>query len=529
MKTKNYIFLSAVVALMLASCSSSDISNDSVSVLEDIQYNNEEHQNIESNNSNTLYSSDVVVSSTKVIRETLVNEGYSINSLVDTSSKTRGLDLEKYIYISNNKNSINVIGSFVCIISNGLGQKVLATLDAPKDFDIIEQSSELVLRGNLLEDNSRYTLSFPPTGFVNLNTTNTDPNSTIQSLLNQLKNSFNQFTLVNPYLAFDYLTYKINTQSEDGAILCNNIEFRLDTSKNIINFGKMFEGENLDVNCTTKNGILLGTIVSTKIIEGNISIPTKISGDLYRSMFENYERSEGDLSTNKSNVNFVNKIYNGQFGILEISSDGHWLYKLNIDMDIIKELKNNQYKKDIFQVKTIDAVEAEISITINGKDTIINGNLFDKVREEEKLAVSGKLSILYGSGSFIPQELSTKYGFIKLDSDGNWNYRLNMNLITIKKLKDNDLVKDIIQVQTTNDIQSYITIEFIFPTVTATGDYPIITYQLNKEKNIATDFSDDGSEILSLDNAEAQPQGTNFIMYVTDSLNRYQEYNGTIE
>ena len=200
MKTKNYIFLSAVVALILASCGSSDTAtlidnvenNDTLSVLEDIQYNTQ-YQNIDINSSKIASSSDLIVSSTKVIQETLANEGYSINSLVDTSSKSRGLDLEKYIYISNDKNSINVIGSFVCIISNSNGQKVLATLDAPKDFDIIEKSSELILQGNLLEDNSRYTLSFPPTGFVNLNTINTDPKSTIQSLLHQVKNSFNQF------------------------------------------------------------------------------------------------------------------------------------------------------------------------------------------------------------------------------------------------------------------------------------------------------------------------------------------------
>jgi len=566
---KKNLILSAIVALMLDSCGgsiSSDINkpsssidnNDSLSILENIQ-NSNTYQTVDKNIDNIIIPKSTYVSSIKIIQDTLSEAGYSVSSLVAKTSKNR--DLDRYIYISDAKNSINVLGDFVCVISDANGKKILATLDAPKDFDHIEKNSELVLKGNLLDDNSRYRLSFIPTGFVNLNTTNTNPNATISSLIHEIINSFNQFTIVNPKLLSNSLAYKANSRIENITILCNEVDFILDSSKGIINFDSIFQDENSDINCSTKSGILLGSIVGDKkvVIEGNISIPTKpiddnnetqkestrISGDLYRRMFENYERTEGDLATNKPDIYFINKIYIGQFGQLEISSDGHWVYKLNINMDIIKALKDNQFKEDKFNIQTTDGIKSEIVITIDGKDTIIKGELFNKVMEYNKLVAKGKIFIEYGIANFIPKnDISTRYGFFSLDSDGNWEYRLNMDLVSLKKLKSNDLVKDILEIQTTDDTTSYITIDingvsrnlivntfefdkipqhfeskdnlplkFKYPTISATGDYPFITNSLNHENVNA------GEDVLLYG-------GINFIKINIDEL--YGEENLTL-
>ncbi|SHO80405.1 Probable RTX [hydrothermal vent metagenome] len=509
---KRDIILSAIVAFIVTSCGSSSATSISTSTSENIE-------NIENNKTSPTIFKDSIIS-IKIIKDTLLNEGYNIVSLVDennSSTNSRGLDLEKYIYISDSNHTISVLGNFVCVISNVNGEKVLATLDAPKDFDIIEKNSELVLRGNLLEDNSRYILSSIPTGFVNLNTINTDKEATISSLLDELRNSFNQFTIINPHLSLDYLTYKINSKVEESSIFCDDKEFILDTSKGIINFNGIFKDENIDMNCTTQSGILLGTISRT-IIENNNSIPiiepeieTIISGDLYRNIFEDYNQTQGRVSLNKEDITFIPQSISTTYGSFELKADGNWIYRLNIDNNSIKALNDNQVKGDIITIRSIDGVEEHIIINIEGKSGIIVGDLISEVTEYNNIMSNGKVSILYdNNSSFIPQNISTQYGSFELDANGEWRYTLNMNLDIVKRLTSLSRVEDIINIQTTNNIENYITIyiggisknltvdtinfdnlpihieskdnratNFIYPKVTARGDYPIIENLLN--------------------------------------------------
>jgi len=578
--------LSVIVMIFIANCgggSTSTVDDNQSSTSDDTtnqipnEYptsNDSVDTNSESNDSTIIDDSSVDVNNTttpltssSVISKALINAGYNLEFI--TLANTRGnVDYSNYLYLTSQNSTVALLWQYVYGLQNANGQRILFTIDGPSDFDTLEKSSDLVLRANFTSNSAlRYALNFAPTGFVNLNTTKTNPNATIATLLNQLHYAFNQFTLTNPTLTKESLSYQADSKGDSTYILCNNVQVPLDPTQTMIDLSAYLDNQTL-IHCRTKNAVLIGSIRDSNIT-GQVETST-ISGDLYQSISLTSPQVEGKLYTNKESVSFISNELSGNYGMFSIKANGEWLYSIEKNSSNLTNIDFTQSIKDSFTITTTDGATAnveitlvpisvdvgeitegmlyikgeifsansgesidarnlqgnygtldlltdgswkysldnnlsqvkalvhgetlidtfninnniDIEITILGQNTIILGTVYKEVIEDVAIDAIGSIYIEYSdNASFKPQSIQAKYGNFTLDSNGQWSYKLNTLLDVIKRLNDNDKLEETFTIETTDGVSHEIHVGIIGADPLILGD----TLRLINKSDHSTD------------------------------------------
>jgi len=447
--------LTTLLALVLLNCGGSrntDDENNQTAQIDDTaflrDYPNVQAVTTDSDaNTSDELNTSTLVTTTGIIVTALKDAGYEI-TLLDLSSPFRGeLDYDTYMYLTNQSSTIAVLGDYVYALKNPIGERILFTINGPSEFDAMEASSEIVLRADFTPESAtfRYNMVFIPTGFVNINTTKTNPEFSIATLLAEIRHAFTQLTLTNPQLTKEYLNYYTDTYGENSYILCNNKEYTLDVTQQTVSLSDDFLDAEL-VHCTTSGGVLIGSIYTP-------TAATAISGDLFKTIYANVTQLEGLLSTDKEEVNFVATQLTGSYGTLELLSDGNWLYRLDITNSTIQALDTTQSLSETFEIAASDATKATITITIHGVDTIatlISGDLFKSISEITS-QIEGVLTTNDEALSFIANQISGTYGSFKLLEDGSWIYTLNIDNPNVQDLGSGESLSESFSVATSDN------------------------------------------------------------------------------
>jgi VCBS repeat-containing protein len=390
-----------------------------------------------------------------IINRVIERNGYSFDSF-NLESVFRGeVNYEKYMYFSSKSMTVAILGNYVYAIKDQYGKKILFTLDGPSDFDAIEKSSELILRANFNNTAAklRYVLPFAPIGYVNLNTTDTNPNATVATLLRELKYAFNQFTLTNPYIQGSTLGYRADSNGEDTKIRCNGVSIPLSTSEQTIDLSSYLEAQSSRIDCKTKDGVLIGSIgvgSTTETIDLNETNETYISGDLYQRITSQSPQVEGVLYSSRANLPFVANKITGQYGFFEISTTGEWIYEIDVSSALLGNIDLTQDFVESFNVETSDGASATVKIAL-GEATVDVGDILEGVDY-----IKGNIFSSDANETLQAQTFEGSYGKLQLNKDGTWRYDLNNDLSLVKSLNHGDTLTDLFNI--TSDIDVEITI-----------------------------------------------------------------------
>ncbi|MBN2824111.1 MAG: VCBS domain-containing protein, partial [Campylobacterales bacterium] len=159
--------------------------------------------------------------------------------------------------------------------------------------------------------------------------------------------------------------------------------------------------------------------------DDNETLPTIISGDLYRSIYETTPNTAGVLSVDKTDVSFVADKKIGEYGVFELFDNGHWIYVLDTYNPAVQDLNSQSVAIDSFDIVTSDNTVATIEVKIKGYDTVIEGDFKATIPEDFHQILNGTLYIHHSSATFIPVTLAGEFGTLMLDQNGSWRYKLN--------------------------------------------------------------------------------------------------------
>lgn len=215
----------------------------------------------------------------------------------------------------------------------------------------------------------------------------------------------------------------------------------------------------------------VGSNSTSETVESNIAV---FSGIDTGSVIEDVDPDGDDLleTTGKLNVidndegedGFTSETVNGEFGILNIDTDGNWNYAADNNQSIIQDLNGDARITDNLKVHSIDGSEHTIVITIIGvTDSVAganspavfsgadSGNVTEDVDPDgdNLLEVNGKLNVTdsdAGQDAFIVTTFFGTYGNLSISSAGNWAYAANNNQAAIQNLDSGDSLLDNITV-----------------------------------------------------------------------------------
>jgi len=500
---KPFIFL-ILFTLFFSGCGSNTTTTIDTYSSNLIEYSSDTNASIEANSSNEAFN-DTTPLTSSLIYQLLEEQGYTVTPLSQTAALRGSLDYQTYLYLTTQESTIALWGEYVYALQDLSNRKILFTINGASEFDTIEKSPELILRANFLDESAklRYTLSFAPVGYVNINTITTNPNATIGTLLAELHYAFNQLTLTNPQLTLNTLSYLADNQADNTYILCNGHEITLYPTQTSLDLSGYFSTQTPLINCTTANGVLIGSIYNPNADE-NITVDENetqeesiISGDLYRSIYSTTPQVEGSLLSNTPNVTFISTQSDGAYGLFTIESTGEWIYVLDTNNTTIQGLNGSQSLNEFFSVQTTDNTKVTITITIQGIDqttteenlstpeenvttpevnqttpeenvttpetnqttpevnqtivpTIISGDL-NRSMQEITPQVSGMLYTNKEDITFIASSVDGVYGQFVLGSDGNWSYLLHTTDATVRDLNLDQFLQECFEVVTSDD------------------------------------------------------------------------------
>lgn len=147
---------------------------------------------------------------------------------------------------------------------------------------------------------------------------------------------------------------------------------------------------------------------------------------------------------NEGEAAFIAKKTTGNYGNLEISTDGYWNYAANNNQNAIQSLVGNETLSENLTVSSVDGTTLTITITIIGVNdantgpggtpntpATISGTSTGSVTEDvdpnnnNLLEISGKLNISdpdTGESAFIATTFNGNYGGLTINAAGNWSY-----------------------------------------------------------------------------------------------------------
>ena len=157
---------------------------------------------------------------------------------------------------------------------------------------------------------------------------------------------------------------------------------------------------------------------------------------------------------------FIAKKINGNYGDLDIETDGNWNYAADNNQPIIQNLTANATLTDTLTVSSIDGTTSTVAITIIGvvdsedntnNSAVISGIDSSSITEDNDpdndnlLETSGKLNITDsdpGEAAFIATTLNGNYGGLTIDTSGNWSYAASNDQTVIQNLSTNASLSD---------------------------------------------------------------------------------------
>ncbi|MFB2657119.1 VCBS domain-containing protein, partial [Shewanella xiamenensis] len=222
-----------------------------------------------------------------------------------------------------------------------------------------------------------------------------------------------------------------------------------------------------------------------------------IRGTSVVRVFEDKRLSQGQLHTDgqlwvsnpdTGRAGFAAEQRQGQFGVLSISSDGHWTYIADNNNPSIQALKHGEFVTETLFVKALDGTTQKIEILIKGADdkAIIGGTdtatlVEDQSVQHGQLQAHGTLTITdpdAGQAQFAALTDvtgSAGYGHFSIDATGNWTYTANNTLTAIQQLNTGVRLTDSLTISSADGTNHTLTV-----TITGSDDAPVVAQSLVK-------------------------------------------------
>ncbi|MDI5848813.1 VCBS domain-containing protein [Shewanella xiamenensis] len=220
-----------------------------------------------------------------------------------------------------------------------------------------------------------------------------------------------------------------------------------------------------------------------------------IRGTSVVRVFEDKRLSQGQLHTDgqlwvsnpdTGRAGFAAEQRQGQFGVLSISSDGHWTYIADNNNPSIQALKHGEFVTETLFVKALDGTSQKIEILIKGADdkAIIGGTdtatlIEDQSVQHGQLQAHGTLTITdpdAGQAQFTALTDiagSAGYGHFSIDATGNWTYTANNTLTAIQQLNTGEHLTDSLTISSADGTNHTLTV-----TITGSNDAPVVAQSL---------------------------------------------------
>ncbi|MDI5876512.1 VCBS domain-containing protein [Shewanella xiamenensis] len=220
-----------------------------------------------------------------------------------------------------------------------------------------------------------------------------------------------------------------------------------------------------------------------------------IRGTSVVRVFEDKRLSQGQLHTDgqlwvsnpdTGRAGFAAEQRQGQFGVLSISSDGHWTYTADNNNPSIQALKHGEFVTETLFVKALDGTPQKIEILIKGADdkAIIGGAdtatlIEDQSVQHGQLQAHGTLTITdpdAGQAQFsalTDVAGSAGYGHFSIDATGNWTYTVDNTLTAIQQLNTGEHLTDSLTISSADGTNHTLTV-----TITGSNDAPVVAQSL---------------------------------------------------
>ncbi len=192
-----------------------------------------------------------------------------------------------------------------------------------------------------------------------------------------------------------------------------------------------------------------------------------------------------------------------EYGQIDLSHDGSWLYTLNNDTQQIQSLGANDALSESLNLLSKSGDSFTLNITIHGVNdgAKISGDKNGEVSTlsnheagERPETISGKLSVNdkdQNEAQMLAEEaIEGTYGQLNISSNGEWSYTLNSESEAVKSLHQEDSLHDLIPVKSIDGTNQLLKI-----TIHGADDSPLL--------------SGDNSETISLANATHAEQKLN--------------------
>ncbi|MDY0292880.1 MAG: VCBS domain-containing protein, partial [Desulfuromonadaceae bacterium] len=246
------------------------------------------------------------------------------------------------------------------------------------------------------------------------------------------------------------------------------------------------EGETLTDTFTVKSAD--GTEQTVTITVTGVNDAAVITGDVSGSVTEDVDAMNGVLMITgtlavtdiDSGEYFQEGDFDGDYGILQISETGEWVYAADNSQSAIQSLSEGETLTDTFTVKSADGTQQTITVTITGVNdvAVIAGDVSGSVTEDANvnaglLTATGKLSVTdadAGEEYFQAGSIDGNLGTLTIDAAGNWTYVAENGQLAIQSLGEGETLTDTITVKSVDGTEQTITITF-----TGVNDAAVIT------------------------------------------------------
>ena len=217
---------------------------------------------------------------------------------------------------------------------------------------------------------------------------------------------------------------------------------------------------------------------------------------------------------------FTEATVSGNYGGLSIDKTGNWNYAADNSQPVIQNLANDDSLIDDLTVSSVDGTTHQVVITIIGAEetntppptynpAVITGVDTGSVTEDDDpdndnlLEVSGKLNITdsdAGEAAFNIITVTGNYGYLTIDSTGNWNYAADNNHTLIQNLVSGAMLTDSLTVSSIDGSTHQVIISIIGADETTpppvTNDPAVITGV--DTGSVTEDVDPDGDNLLEI-------------------------------
>ncbi len=245
------------------------------------------------------------------------------------------------------------------------------------------------------------------------------------------------------------------------------------------------EGETLTDTITVKS--VDGTEQTITITFTGVNDAAVITGDVSGSVTEDVDAMNGVLMITgtlavtdiDSGEYFQEGDFDGDYGILQISETGEWVYAADNSQPAIQSLGEGETLTDTFTVKSADGTQQTITVTITGVNdaAVITGDVSGSVTEDVDamngvLMITGTLAVTdIDSGEYFQEgDFDGDYGILQISETGEWVYAADNSQPAIQSLGEGETLTDTFTVKSVDGTEQTITITF-----TGVNDAAVIT------------------------------------------------------